>query len=70
MKVKNHKTNQVVSWTLVPENEINIKAGKISFNSPIGSALLGRKPGDVVEVSIPAGILKLEVLGIDFDYKY
>ena len=70
VKIKNHKSNQLVSWTLVPENEINIKAGKISFNSPIGAALLGKRPGEIVEVSVPAGLLKLEVIEIGFDYKY
>lgn len=70
VEIKNHKTNKTVKWTLVPENEIDIKSGKISFNSPIGSSLLGKKKGDFVDVEVPAGKMKLEILNIGFDYKF
>jgi transcription elongation factor GreA len=70
VKVKNHNNGQVFDWTLVPENEIDIKNGKISFNSPIGSALLGKKNGEVVDVKVPSGLMKLEVLEISQDYKF
>lgn len=70
VQIKNHSRNQITNWTLVPENEIDIKVGKISFNSPIGQALMGKKEGDIVEVQVPAGLMKLEVLKIEFDYKF
>lgn len=63
-KIKNYKTNQIVEWTLVPESDINIKEGKISFKSPIGKGLMNKKVGDIVEVEVPIGIIKLEVLDI------
>jgi transcription elongation factor GreA len=64
VRIKNHKTGQDITWTLVPENEIDIKAGKISFNSPIGSSLLGKKKGEIFEVTVPSGLMKIEVLDI------
>jgi transcription elongation factor GreA len=70
VEIKNYKTNQIVRWTLVPENEIDIKNGKISFNSPVGSALLGKKVGEIVSVKVPSGDMKLEIMNIVFDYKF
>jgi transcription elongation factor GreA len=70
VQVKNLATQKILTWTLVPENEIDIKSGRISFNSPIGSALLSKKRGDVVEVQVPAGLMKLEIVEIEFDYKF
>ena len=62
--IKNKKTNTIINWTLVPENEVNVKEGKISFNSPIGSALLGKKVGELVDVQVPAGNMQFEILEI------
>jgi transcription elongation factor GreA len=70
VQIKNHKTGQVINWTLVPENEIDIKSGKISFNSPIGLSLLGKKRGEIVNVKVPSGDMKLEIINIFFDYKF
>lgn len=64
IRIMNHKIGAVQVWTLVSENEVDTKNGKISFNSPIGSALIGKKVGDLVDVSIPSGVMKLEVLDI------
>lgn len=69
VEIKNHSTNKKVVWTLVPENEIDIKSGKISFNSPIGSALLGKKLGETIQVNVPSGLMKLEILKISCDYE-
>lgn len=69
VEIKNHNTNKKVVWTLVPENEIDIKSGKISFNSPIGSALLGKKLGETIQVNVPSGLMKLEILKISCDYE-
>ncbi|MDR1416444.1 MAG: transcription elongation factor GreA [Prevotellaceae bacterium] len=64
VKLKNVKTSAVMEYTLVTESEANLKTGKLSIATPIAKALLGKKVGDVVEISVPAGSLKLEVLAI------
>lgn len=64
--VLNLKTNQEVTWNLVPENEIDIKSGKISFNSPIGSGLMGKKVGEKVDIKVPAGLLSFEIKKISY----
>lgn len=64
VKIKNLNNNSVVEYTLVAENEANLADKKISVDSPIGKGLLGKKVGEITEVKIPAGILKLEVLDI------
>lgn len=64
VKIKNTVNNAVMSYTLVAENEADMKSGKISVSSPIAKALLGKKVGDVVEATVPNGTVKLEVLEI------
>jgi transcription elongation factor GreA len=64
VKLRNLKTKAEMSYTLVPENEADIKAGKISVNSPVAKGLLGKAVGDVVEIKVPAGVLSFEVMGI------
>jgi transcription elongation factor GreA len=53
-----------MKFTIVPETDIDIKAGKISLNSPIAVGLLGKKVGDITKVLIPAGTLEFEILEI------
>ncbi|MCX6273155.1 MAG: transcription elongation factor GreA [Bacteroidetes bacterium] len=65
VKVKNLKTNTEVKYTLVPENEADIKLGRISVNSPIAQGLLGRCVGDTVEIRVPAGLIPLEIIAIE-----
>lgn len=62
VSVKNLGTNKVLEYTLVGSEDVDVPNGKISSASPIGKSLLGKKPGDVVEVQIPKGTLKLEIL--------
>jgi len=64
VEIKNHKLNTNQTWKLVSESEIDTKNGKISFNSPIGMALIGHKIGEIVEVNAPSGVIKLEILNI------
>ncbi len=64
VKIKNLKTNAVMTYMLVPENEADLKSAKISVNSPIAQGLLGKSVGDKVEISIPAGIITFEVVEI------
>ncbi|OQA92389.1 MAG: Transcription elongation factor GreA [Bacteroidetes bacterium ADurb.Bin234] len=64
VKVKNKILNKEVTYTIVPETESDIKAMKISVTSPIAKGLLGKKVGEIVEITIPAGKLILEILEI------
>lgn len=62
--IKNLITNKTLIYTIVSENEANIKEGKLSIGTPIAQALLGKKRGDVVDVSVPSGVLRFEVIDI------
>jgi transcription elongation factor GreA len=53
-----------MEYTLVSEEEADLKLKKISVSSPIGKGLLGKELGDVAEIKVPAGLLKLEVINI------
>ncbi|MBQ5864892.1 MAG: transcription elongation factor GreA [Bacteroidales bacterium] len=64
VKIKNVANGQVMEYTLVGEKEANLKEGKLAAQTPIGKALMGRKKGDVVEVKVPSGIIKFEILNI------
>lgn len=62
--VKDIEENEIIVLHIVGSKEVDIKASKISDESPIGKALLGHQKGDVVEVEAPAGILKFEIIDI------
>jgi transcription elongation factor GreA len=64
VKIKNLKNNATMSYTLVAEQEADLKSGKISVDSPIGRGLLGKKVGDKVDISVPAGVIPFEVVSI------
>ncbi len=64
VKIKNLKNATSMKYTLVAENEADLKQGKISVDSPIGKALLGKKVGENVDVVIPAGKVTFEVIEI------
>ena len=53
--------NMKMRYTIVSENEANIKVGKISIKTPIAQGLLNKKVGDVVEIAIPRGTIKLRI---------
>jgi transcription elongation GreA/GreB family factor len=63
----NCKTKQVVeqTWEIVGYGESNVQQRRISYDSPIGKVLLGKTVGDSAEVSVPAGLLKFEILGFE-----
>lgn len=67
VELKNSKTGAIVKYTIVPENEADLKQNKISAGSPIAQGLLGKKTNDKVEIKVPAGIIKLEILNIQID---
>ena len=66
VELKNVKTGMKMAYTLVAESEANLKLGKISVNTPIAQGLLGKKVGDVAEITIPQGKISLEILSISF----
>ena len=61
VEMTNLNTNARMTYTLVSPHEANLREGKISIKSPIAEALLNKKAGDVVEVRVPAGLLKLRI---------
>lgn len=63
--IKNLKNNSTVTYTIVTENEANLREGKISSTTPIAQGLMGHKVGDKVKVKVPAGELEFEVLKIE-----
>lgn len=67
VKIKNHNSNMVMDYKLVAQSESDITKGLISVDSPIGKALLGKEVGDVAEVVVPVGTIKLELLEITRD---
>ena len=64
VKIKNLKNNMEMTYSLVPENEADLKKGKISVSSPIAKGLLGKEVGDHVEIQVPAGTIPFEVIEI------
>jgi len=64
VKIKNKKNNAVMEYYIVPESEANLKEGKIAVNTPIAKGLMGKKVGDVVEISVPSGVIAFEIIEI------
>ena len=54
-----------MAYTIVSEHEADLKAGKISVNTPIAQGLLGKKIGDEVEIKVPSGVIPFEVVNIE-----
>ncbi|MCU0359148.1 MAG: transcription elongation factor GreA [Bacteroidia bacterium] len=61
VSIKNLSNGAIMKYTLVAQNEADLKSGKISVDSPIGKALLGKKVGDKVDVQVPAGTVTFEI---------
>ena len=64
VKIKNRKTNLVMEYQLVPESEADLKKGKIAVGSPIAQGLIGRKVGEVVDITVPSGVIQFEIINI------
>ncbi len=62
--VKNLNANREMEYMIVSEKEADMKLGKISSKSAIGAGLIGKTKGDIVEITVPAGVVKLEILSI------
>jgi transcription elongation factor GreA len=64
VKIKNRRNGMEVTYTIVSEEEADLKAFKISISSPFGQGLFGKKVGDVAEITAPAGKLEFDILEI------
>ena len=64
VKIKNVKNGHIMSYRIVSECEANFKEGKLSVTTPIAKGLLGKKVGEVAEVSVPSGKMQFEILEI------
>jgi len=64
VRLKDLESGEELEYTLVSELEADYESGKISINSPIGNGLLNHKLNEAVEIKIPAGILKYQILKI------
>jgi transcription elongation factor GreA len=64
VKLKNVANGMTMSYTIVPEKEANLKESKISVESPIGKGLLGKKVGDVAEITVPNGKVSFEIVEV------
>jgi transcription elongation factor GreA len=62
VQIKNTKSGMTVTYNLVSEEEADLKEGKISVSSPFGKGLLGKKVGDLAEITAPAGKLEFEII--------
>jgi transcription elongation factor GreA len=62
--LRNTKNNQKITYTLVSENETDLKACKIAVSTPIGKGLMGRKVGEIVDIQVPSGTLSFEIMEI------
>ena len=67
VKIKNQGNGMEMKYTLVAESEADLKTGKISVTAPIGKGLLGKKVGEVAEITVPNGVLKFEIIEISRD---
>lgn len=61
VNITNLTTKKSITYQIVGEKEADLKAGKISASSPIGKGLLGKKPGDIAEISVPTGVMKFQI---------
>lgn len=66
VKIKNVKNGVTVSYTLVSEEEADLKTGKISLGSPFGKGLVGKAVGEIAQIKAPAGTLEFEILDITY----
>ena len=64
IKVLDMEFDEELEYTIVGSTEVDLSQNKISNESPIGAALLGAKKNQVVEVNVPAGVMKYKILGI------
>lgn len=66
VKLLNKTTGKEIEYTIVADSEANLKEKKIASSTPIAQGLLGHKVGDVVDIKVPSGMMKFEILEISF----
>nr|MBD5376650.1 transcription elongation factor GreA [Bacteroides sp.] len=64
--IKNVANGSTMEWTIVADSEANLKEKKIGNSTPIAQGLLGHKRGEIVEIRVPAGLMKFEIVDIAF----
>ena len=64
VSIKNTENDAELTYAIVPESEVDLMAKKISVESPIAQGLLGKKVGEIVEIEVPSGIMKFEIIAI------
>lgn len=64
VKIKNTKTNTIMTYTIVSDSEANLKENKIAVSTPIAQGLMGKKSGDIVDIKVPSGTMHFEILDI------
>jgi transcription elongation factor GreA len=67
VELRNVKTKQQMKYTIVSATEADLRAGKLSVETPIAKGLLGKKVGEIAEVKVPAGTIQLEIVNIKFE---
>ena len=65
VKIKNQANGMSVEYTIVADSEATLREKKIGASTPIAKGLLGHKVGDVVEIRVPAGLMKFEIESIE-----
>ena len=66
VKIKNVANGQTMEYTIVADSEANLREKKIASSTPIAQGLLGHKLGEVVEIRVPNGLMKFEIVEISF----
>ncbi len=66
VKIKNVANGMTMEYTIVADSEANLKEKKIASSTPIAQGLLGHKLGDIVEIRVPSGLMKFEIVEINF----
>ena len=67
VELRNVKNKMTMKYTIVSATEADLRAGKLSVETPIAKGLLGKKVGDIAEIKVPQGTIQLEVMSINFD---
>lgn len=66
VKIKNVANGAVMEYTIVADSEANLREKKIASSTPIAQGLLGHKLGEIVEIRVPSGLMKFEIVEISF----
>lgn len=64
VKIRNKTNNSIMEYQIVPESEANLKLGKLAVSSPIAHGLIGKKVGDVAQITVPSGVILFEIISI------